>query len=191
MRNFVGGLLAVFIGSVVIVLLLGVSNPVYPEPFNMIWFLLSGSSTFQTALGDPLTPMLLTLFILSWIVIGLVIGPFSKPGWNTIRAAIWVGLILAILALASELLLNPEFWSLEINPDRNLDLISLFASSLILSLLTLPSAIPTAMIVERLGRQAERPIPSVIETICECGAVFKSNPMICSECGKMLNPKSE
>ncbi len=188
MRNFVGSLLAVIVGSAVIVMLLGLTQPTYPEPFNMIWFLLAGSSALQSTLFNPLTPMVAVLYILSWVIIGLVIGPFSKPGWNTIRSALWVGLIHAIFALMSKLFLELGFWG---SANRNLDLLTLFATAIILSLLTLPSAIPAAMVVERLGRQAEPPIPSEIKTVCECGAVFKSNPIICSECGKTLNPESE
>ena len=188
MRNFVGSLLAVIIGSAVTVILLGLAQPTYPEPFNMIWFLLAGSSALQSTLFNPLSPMSLVLYVLSWVIIGLVIGPFSKPGWNTVRSALWVGLIHAIFALISKLFLEPGFWEIV---NRNLDLLTLFMTAIILSILTLPSAIPIAMIVERLGRQAEPPIPSMIETVCECGAVFKSNPMICSECGKTLNPEKE
>ena len=187
MRNFVSGLLAVIIGSTAIVLLLGLAQPAYPEPFSVVWFLLAGSSALQSTLFNPLTPMLVVLYIMSWIIIGLVIGPFSKPGWNTVRSALWVGLIHALLALTSLLLLDSEFWG---SASRNFDLLSQFTISLILSLLTLPSALPTAIIIEKLGRQAEPPIPSKIETICECGAVFKSNPMMCSECGRTLNSSS-
>jgi len=188
MRNFVGGLVAVVIGSGVIVILLGLAQPAYPDPFNMIWFLLAGSSALQSTLFNPLTPMLVVLYIVSWVIIGLVIGPFSKPGWNTVRSALWVGLIHAVLALMSLLFLDSEFWD---SASRNFDLLSQFVMSLILSVLTLPSALPIAMIVDRLGRQAEPLIPSKIETICECGAVFKSNPLICSECGRTLNSSSE
>ena len=188
MRNFVSGLLAVMIGSTVIVILLGLAQPAYPDPFSRIWFLLAGSSALQSTLFNPLTPMLVVLYIVSWVIIGLVIGPFSKPGWNTVRSALWVGLIHAVLALMSLLFLDSEFWG---SASRNFDLLSQFVLSLILSVLTLPSALPTAMIVDRVGRQAEPQIPSKIETICECGAVFKSNPLICSECGRTLNSSSE
>lgn len=191
MRNFVGGLLAVIISSAVIVMLLGLTQPTYPEPYSLIWFILAGSSALQTTLLEPFTLMVFTLYILSWLVIGFIIGLFSKPGWNTVRSALWVGLILAIFALASELLLNPEFWNLEINPNRNIDLIAQFASSLILCLLALPTALPTAYTIMKLGQKAELPIPNKIETVCECGAVFKSNPLICSECGRTLNPELE
>ncbi|MGY5855957.1 MAG: hypothetical protein RTS72_05105 [Candidatus Thorarchaeota archaeon] len=188
MRNFVSGLLAVIIGSTVIVILLGLAQPAYPDPFSLVWFLLAGSSALQSTLFHPLTPMLVILYLISWIIIGLVIGPFSKPGWNTVRSALWVGLIHALLALISLLFLDSEFWG---SASRNFDLLSQFAASLILSLLALPSAFPISMIIDKLGRQAEPPIPSKIETICECGAVFKSNPMICSECGRTLNSSSE
>jgi hypothetical protein len=183
MRNFIGGLLAVIAGSIVIVVLLGLTRPVYPEPFNVIWLLLAGSSALQSTLMGSLTPLVVIFYLLSWIVIGLIIGPFSKPGWNTVRSALWVGLIHALFSLISKLFLTPGFWE---STSRNLDLLSMFTTSLILSTLALPSAIPTAMLIERLGREAELPIPSKIETVCECGAIFKSNPMVCSECGKML-----
>ena len=117
-----------------------------------------------------------------------MIGPLSKPGWNTVRSAIRVGLIHAVLALISLLFLDAEFWG---SASRNFDLLSHFVASMILSLLTLPSALPTAMIIDKLGRQAEPPIPSKIETTCQCGAVFKSNPLICSECGRTLDSGSE
>jgi len=186
MRNFVGGLLAVIIGSTFIVMLLDLAHPAYPDPYNTIWFILTGSSALQSTPLISLT--VLGLYLLSWIVIGLIIGLFSKPGWNTLRSALWVGLIHAVFALISLLFLDPGFWD---SASRNLDLLYQFTTSLLLSLLAIPSAIPIAMMVERLGRQAEPPIPSMIQTVCECGAVFKSNPMICSECGKTLDKSSD
>ncbi len=167
-----------------IVMLYGLAQPTYPEPFNIIWFLLAGSSALQSTLFNPVSSMSIILYIISWIVIGLVIGVFSKPGWNSVRSAIWVGLIHAVFALISLLFLDSEFW---IRASRNFDLLVQFFTSLILSILTLPSALPIAMIVDRINRKAEPPIPTKIETVCECGAIFKSNPMICSECGRTLN----
>ena len=177
-------LLAVIIGSIIIVILLGGIQETYPEPINHIWFLLDGSTALQSALFGPITLTQIILYIASWLIIGVIIGPFSRPGWNTVRSMLWVGLIHAFFALISLLLLNPEFWS---SASRNFDLLSQFTTSLILATLSLPSAIPMAILAERLGRQAEPPIPLKIETICECGAVFKSNPLICSECGRTLN----
>ncbi|MFW9807560.1 MAG: hypothetical protein ACFFFK_12600, partial [Candidatus Thorarchaeota archaeon] len=100
----------------------------------------------------------------------------------------WVGLIHAIIALISLVLLDAGFWE---RASRNFDLLYQFSISLILSMLALPSAIPIASVVEKLGREAEPPIPSIIQTVCECGAVFQSKPMICSECGRTLNPVEE
>lgn len=186
MRNILSGLFAVIVGSYAIVYLLGLAQPLYPEPFSMIWIVLAGSEMLQSTLSFILDSSVALGYVISWIVIGLIIGPFSKAGWNTIRSAMWVGLIQAILALASLLLLQPTFWDLVANPSRNIDLFYLFATSLIVALLTLPSALPTAFIVNRLRQQTEPPIPTMIETRCECGAVFKSKPMICSECGRRL-----
>lgn len=188
MKNFVGGFVAVVIGSLAITILLQLPQPAYPEPFNNVWYILAGSSALQNTLLNPATPLTVLLYVVSWIVIGLIIGLLSKPGWNTVRSAIWVGLILAIFALVSLLLLNPDFWS---SSSRNIGLLYQFSTSLILSMLSLFSGIPTAMIVEKLGIESELPVPSKIETVCECGAVFKSKPMMCSECGRTLNLENE
>lgn len=184
MKNFIGGLSGVVVGSIIIVIGLGLETPLYPEPFNVVWFLLVGNHAIQATLFEPIMPSVLISYILTWVIIGLIIGIFSKPGWNTVRSAIWVGLINAIFALISLLLLEPEFW---ISATRNFDLLFQFVASLVLSILALPSAFPISMVMERLRHQTEPPIPLRIETVCECGATFKSNPLICSECGRMLN----
>jgi hypothetical protein len=188
MKNFVGGFIAVMIGSVTITILLQLPQPAYPEPFNSVWYILAGSSALRNTLLNPTTPLTVLLYVASWIVIGLIVGLFSKPGWNTVRSAIWVGLIQAIFALVSLLLLSPDFW---VSSSRNIGLLYQFSTSLILSMLSLFSGIPTAMIVEKFGIESEQPVPSKIETICECGAVFKSKPMMCSECGRTLNLENE
>jgi len=183
MRNFLGGLIAIVVGSFVVMQLLGLAQPLYPDPYNLIGFLLAGSSALQSTLFGPLTVLLIVQYVVVWCIIGFIIGPFSKAGWNTVRSAIWTGLLLGIFALVSLLLLDSEFWG---SANRNLDLLSQFVTSLVLSVLTLPTALPTAMLFDRIGIQSEPPIPTQIETVCECGAVFKSNPMLCSECGRTL-----
>ncbi|MHA1949640.1 MAG: hypothetical protein ACXAAO_02775 [Candidatus Thorarchaeota archaeon] len=187
MRNVLSGLVAVAVGSTVITLMLGLSQPLYPEPFTIIWYLLLGSSTLQSTLTVLLDSNVVFTYLIAWVVIGLIIGPFSKAGWNTVRSVVWVGLIHAILALASLLLLNPLFWDVAINPVRNIDLFYQFATSFIVALFALPTALPTAMIINRLKKQIDPPIPTKIETVCECGAVFKSKPILCSECGTRLS----
>lgn len=188
MKNFLGGFIAVIIGSLAITIFLQLPPPSYPEPFNDIWYILAGSSALQTTLLSPATTPTTLAYFVSWVIIGLIIGLFSKPGWNTVRSAIWVGLICAIFALISLLLLQPGFWT---SPSRNIDLLLQFSTSLILSVLSLFSGLPTAMIIEKLGIESEPPIPSKIETVCECGAVFKSKPLMCSECGRPLNLENE
>ena len=175
--------MAVVVGSIVIALLLNLAQPLYPEPFSMIWILLIGSSTLQNTFSFILDTSVVSMYLVSWFVIGLIIGPFSKFGWNTIRSVMWVGLIHAIIALASLLLLDPAFWGLS---SRNFDLLYQFATSMIVAILALPSALPTALLIRRIRKQSDPPIPTKIETKCECGAVYKSKPILCAECGRRL-----
>jgi len=183
MRNLLGGIIGILIGSLLLTILVGLSDPIYSWPYSMIWFLLSGSDALRLSSDGLFNPTSSLRYILTWILIGVIIGLFSKKGWNTIRSMLWAGLILGILSLASVLLLNPGYW---IAPTRNLDLMYHFIGTMLISLFAIPSAIPITIIIEKVRRQSEEPIPEKIETTCECGAVFKSNPLICSECGKQL-----
>jgi hypothetical protein len=64
-------------------------------------------------------------------------------------------------------------------------LVSLFVTDLITAPLSLVSCIPIGMFAAWLSSSEAKP-PEKIETVCECGAVFKSRPMFCSECGRQL-----
>ncbi len=183
MKNLLGGLIGVLIGTFVLVSLAGITSPAYYWPYSTIWIILSGSSGLISTINGISDPSLLLGYILTWIIIGVVISPFSKKGWNTVRSAVWVGIILGILSLVSVLLLDADYWT---SPTRNIDLVYHFVTSLSVSLCAIPSALPTTLVIDRIKKQAEMPIPEKIETSCECGAVFKSNPLICSECGKQL-----
>ncbi|TFH07684.1 MAG: hypothetical protein E4H14_07920 [Candidatus Thorarchaeota archaeon] len=183
MRNLLGGIIGILIGSMVLVTLVGLSNPIYSWPYNMIWFLLSGSDALRLFIDGFFNPILSLGYILTWVLIGVIIGLFSKKGWNTLRSALWAGLILGILSLASILLQDAGYWTA---PTRNLNLLYHFIGSILVSLSLIPSAIPVTIVIERVRKQAEAPIPDKIESICDCGAVFKSNPLICSECGNQL-----
>jgi len=185
MRNVLSAIVAAVVGSFLLAILLGIPEPIYPEPFNIAWMLLAGSEALAATASLGLTSVIIP-YLITWLVVGFLIGPFSRVGWNTLRSTLWVGFVLAIFALASELLLNPGFWILEVNPDRNYDLLILFISSLIIALLSLPTALASSYLTNRLGQQAEPEVPIKIETICECGAVFKSKPMLCAECGRSL-----
>lgn len=183
MRNLLGGLVGILIGSVTIVALLGLPDPAYSWPYSSIWFILSGSNALKITIDGILNQSSILEYILTWVIVGLVIAPFSKKGWNTLRTILWAGIVLGILSIISVILSNAEFWT---SPTRNIDLVYHFVISVSVTLCTLPSAIPLTMIIERVKRQSELPIPEKIETVCECGAIFKSNPLICSECGKQL-----
>ncbi|MHA1615117.1 MAG: hypothetical protein ACTSYJ_09750 [Candidatus Thorarchaeota archaeon] len=183
MKNLLGSLIGVIIGSIVLVLLVGLTSPAYHWPYSTIWIVLSGSNALKSTIIGISNPNTLVGYILSWIIMGVVISPFSKKGWNTVRSAVWVGIILGILSLVSILLLDADYWT---SPTRNIDLVYHFVTALSVSLCVIPSAVPSTLVIDRIKKQAEMPIPEKIETSCECGAVFKSNPLICSECGKQL-----
>ncbi|MFX1262052.1 MAG: hypothetical protein ACFFAZ_08200 [Promethearchaeota archaeon] len=186
MRNMLGGLLAAFIGSWLLVFTLNLSQPAYPQGLIFLWGFLTGSqylSHTYTVLSDPFT---LVSYLLVWLIMGLIVAPFSKSGWNSVRTAIWAGVWISIWAVTSILLLNPDFWS---DPNRNWSLLILFTSTIMTASITLLSAYPVTRIIRLAFRERESPIPERIEARCQCGAVFKSKPMVCSECGRTLSYK--
>jgi hypothetical protein len=186
MRNSLGGFIGVLVGSVTIVMLLSIPNPEYSWPYSSLWYILSGSSALYSSFEGFLNPSTVMGYLLTWIIVGLAISPFSNKGWNTLRTALWGGLFLGILSLSSMMLLDANFWT---SPSRNIELLYYFVISIFVSLCSLPSAVPTTFVIERIRKQSEEPIPEKIETICDCGAIFKSNPLICSECGKQLRER--
>ncbi|TFG34697.1 hypothetical protein EU527_01870 [Candidatus Thorarchaeota archaeon] len=183
MRNLLAGVLGSIIGAITIVVLLGLSEVEYPAPYDIVWFILEGNNALQSTFQGLLTTSYIPAYIITWVIVGIIITPFSKRGWNTVRSALWVGIIQGIFTLLSIVLVSPEFWD---SPTRNISLIYKFALSVIVSLSSLISAYPLSILIERVRRQKEPPIPNKIETRCICGAVFKSNPLICSECGTIL-----
>ncbi|TFG99147.1 hypothetical protein E4H12_03765 [Candidatus Thorarchaeota archaeon] len=186
MRNSLGGLIGVLVGTATIVVLLGIPDPVYSWPYSSMWLILGGSSALKTSFDGFLNQSTVLGYILTWVIVGLVISPFSKKGWNTLRTSLWAGIILGILSLASLILQDANFWT---SPTRNIELFYHFVISISVSLCAIPSAIPTTMVIAQLKKQSELPIPDKIETSCECGAIFKSNPLICSECGTQLRER--
>ncbi len=183
MRNLLAGLSGAIIGAIMITSLLGLAQPNYSPPYDMVWFIFIGSSALHSTLSGLLDITSTAAYLITWLVLGIIIAPFSKRGWNIVRSALWIGIILGILKLGSVLLVNPEFWTAA---TRNLNLVYIFSTALLISLLSLMSAAPLSIILDRYKKQSEPPIPDKIETRCQCGAVFKSNPLICSECGAVL-----
>ena len=193
MRNLAGGLLGIVVGSCSFVGLAGLlpPEPAYPEPFNTVWFILDGSWALQSTTQGLFNFPTAAAYLMSWVIIGIIIAPFSRKGWNTLRSALWLGVFLAIFALISQLLRDPSFWDVALNPMRNYAIVYQSAMSMVASLFAMISALPITVTIERVRRTAEPAIPEKIETVCQCGAVFKSNPLICSECGAILRKSDD
>ena len=82
-------------------------------------------------------------------------------------------------------ILDPTLWTAD-QLQRNWGIILHFIAGLCVIPLTMPTAIPVYMIINKIQAEAEQPQPEKIETRCICGAVFRSNPLICSDCGRIL-----
>ncbi|MGY5874487.1 MAG: hypothetical protein RTU30_01965 [Candidatus Thorarchaeota archaeon] len=183
MKNMVGGFIASVIGSIMIVSLAGMTQ-IYPAPFDVMWIFLTGATGLH-----PITLIvnsgLMLPYITTWIVMGCVEGLFSDSKWNAVRTAMWVAIIITLLSLVSALIIDPALWNIE-QTQRNWSLVLHLVGSLLISMTSLVGAIPVVSILGYFRREREIPPPERIETICDCGAVFKSNPMLCSECGSSL-----
>ena len=190
MRNIIGGLVGALLGSSVIVILLALPPTEHPSPFNLFWIVFSGSDSLLASATGLLSSTTWILYVMVWIAIGLVTAPFAKSEWNAVRTALWVGVFISIFAVSSALLLDPSLWTLD-RDARNVYLALQFASGIGYSLLSLVSAIPLAILLQKARRKADVPPPIKIETICECGAIFKSAPLMCAECGRVLRNTSE
>lgn len=188
MKNLIGSLIGVLIGSFILVNIIPLSQPPYPSPYDFLWVLLTGSQALQMTIQQLLSFQNVFWYLLTWILIGIVTSPFSDSRWNAVRTSIWVGVFIMIFSLASLLLLDPAFW---VSETRNWELIIQLITSILTSSISLLSSLPLVVLISKVKEKSETPLPEKIETICECGAVFKSRPMICSECGKTLHVQEE
>ncbi|MFW9846486.1 MAG: hypothetical protein ACFFD6_07050 [Candidatus Thorarchaeota archaeon] len=184
MRNLIGGLIGAVLGSWLLIIMMSAIQPAYPPEAAAIWPILAGSHLLSQSLAQLLVPTTVLYYILIWLIIGVIISPFSRSLWNAVRTSIWTGVWTSIFAVISILLLEPDFWN---GATRNWDLVILFASTTIIALLALLSATPIVRLLEEIRKETAQPLPEKIETICECGAVFKSKPLLCSECGRKLS----
>ena len=190
LRNILGGLVGALVGSSMIVILLALPPTEYPSPFDLFWMIFSGSDSLLASATGLLSSTTWILYVITWIAIGLVTAPFAKSEWNAVRTALWVGVVLSVFAVSSTLLLDPSLWTID-RDARNIYLVLQFASGIAYSLLSLVSSIPLAMLLQKARRESEAPLPIKIETVCQCGAVFKSAPLMCAECGRTLRNESE
>jgi hypothetical protein len=183
-KNFVGALIGVIVGSFSIVYLIPIAQPTYPSPYDWLWVLLAGCNALQLTGQQLLALNNIHWYFISWIAIGIVASLFSDSKWNTVRTAFWVGVLITIFSLTSLLLLNPTFWTSE---TRNWELLIQFITSILTSFISLTSSIPLVIVILKIREQSDAPVPEKIESVCDCGAIFKSKPMICSECGRILH----
>ncbi len=183
MRNSVGGVVSAILGTICIVLLLSIPSTTYPDPFGALWFLFEGSVSLQSTLQNFISAYDVIAYIITWISIGFVASFFSRSEWNAVRTVIWAGVSIAVLSVTSRLLTDPLFWN---STDRNIVLVVMFMSAILASLIALVSSIPAVRIISNFRKESDLPPPDRIETVCQCGAVYKSHPILCAECGRLL-----
>ena len=171
------------VGAFLAVLLSPITVPDYPVEFSTLWPLLVGGDILHSGTILLANPVVL---ISIWLTVGVVISPFSTTRWNTIRTTIWLGVFVASTTLSSSLLQDASLWTGD-RDARNLFLVMEFIVSLIVVQISLVTAVPLSEIIVRRRRGADPPIPEEIKTVCECGAVFSSKPILCAVCGRELN----
>ncbi|TFH09237.1 MAG: hypothetical protein E4H14_04860, partial [Candidatus Thorarchaeota archaeon] len=71
MRNLLGGIIGILVGSMVLVILVSLSDPIYSWPYKMIWFLLIGSDALRVSIDGLFNPIVSLGYILTWILIGV------------------------------------------------------------------------------------------------------------------------
>ncbi len=191
MRNLLGAIASVLLGSYLAFMLIEMNVLPYPSPSDALWFLIAGGTILNSAVTCIFQPNFIIPYIGIWLIMGLIAGIFSISKSNTVRTALWIAVIIAILSILSAFLQNPSIWFGDML-ERNSFLLAQFVQAIPTSLLSLPSAIPTVYVKRMLFSEAEPKPPNEIRTRCECGAVYKSKPMLCAECGRELHdPGSE
>jgi len=182
MRNILGGITGAIVGSLLASMFM-LPIPHFPEPFNYIGFLFYGSEILSQTAEGIASLSYVNEFLIVWLAIGIINSFFSENELNSIRTALWLGVVIASLSVAAILLADPSFWS---SPERNGILLVRYLQMIVFALLSLISAVPMVIIRKKVTKKQVAVAPAKIETTCECGAVFKSKPMICAECGRTL-----
>jgi hypothetical protein len=187
MRNILGGLFGFLSGTFLSIWLVTSTTPDYPAEIAILWPILVGGDLLHSLALLQANPIIM---ISIWVVVGVIISPFSTSRWNTIRTSMWMGVIVALTTISSSLLQDPSIWMGDMDA-RNVFLVSEFAVSLLLAQLSLFSAVPLSEVITNRRKEQDPPIPEEIRTVCECGAVFKSKPVLCAYCGRELNYGNE
>ncbi|MHA1960177.1 MAG: hypothetical protein ACW99U_08105 [Candidatus Thorarchaeota archaeon] len=189
MRNFLGALISVFVGASLTVNIQGLVSPSYPAPLDIGWFILAGSESLVSSVLDAMNPTDALVSIAVWIIMGMIAGLAANSRWNTVRSVLWMGALVAILGLVSVFALTPGLWFQE-QAARNAMILIRLLTALTISTVSMIGALPTTVLIQAARKKTFAVPPERIVTRCECGAVFKSKPLICSECGRVLDDTS-
>jgi hypothetical protein len=186
MKNLVGGIVCAIVGSGAIALLVSSQQYSWPGLIPQMAAILKGA--FLLAVYGNLGIELYAIqFIVAWCIVGALAAGFSDSKANSVRTLMWTGVVISILVIAGVMIQNPGFWQ---SSDRNIVLLLIFIRCIAISMFALVTAVPISHALEISRRVGEAEPPEKIETVCECGAVYKSNPMICAECGRTLRQAS-
>jgi hypothetical protein len=183
MKNFLGGLASFIVGCFLSISLIHSQIPEFPPLVEFLSPIFLGSELLHPNYITTLE--LIGPFILLWLPIGLISGVSASSYWNSIRTVFWCIIFVVLFSLLSIFIQNPLLWT-EDQALRNWSIILHFVGALVVIPITLPFAIPVVYVIRKIQAEVEQPKPEKIETICTCGAIFKSNPLICSECGSRL-----
>ena len=159
--------------------------PDYPIDMGLAWYVLAGTEYLHPVRMVAYNMTGWAWFVVLWGIMGVVTAPIATSRGNCIRTALWMGALVLLLSLTSILLQDPTLWTGD-RDVRNWALFLHFIGAVIGSTLSIPSGMAAMAILEYLHRERRVAPPAKIETICTCGAVFKSNPLICAYCGRTL-----
>ncbi|NWF96151.1 MAG: hypothetical protein HXY34_08405 [Candidatus Thorarchaeota archaeon] len=187
MRNSAGGFLSTIAGAVLLSRTVS-SGHYYQPPYDLLSPLLQGCELLGRTPQGLLNSTTTFAYLVVWAVTGALMGLFSRPGWNTCRTTLWMGFFAALFATVSRLLVDPAFWT---SSGRNLELLLTFVTFSMITQIGLIGALPVSTLLSRLMLGHDAPLPTKIETVCTCGAVFRSIPILCSECGRTLRTGHE
>ena len=182
MRNLFGGIIGCILGINYFILVTQSLQMTWPNFIGPVYFLLEGAF-YLNLYVIPSTIEDFFQWFLAWVIVGIVIAIFSKSISNSIRTVLWSAVSLFLLLIAGVFIQNSSFWQ---SADRNFFLLLWFVRSVLTSMIALCSSSPLLFVKGKVSKGKEIPPPAKIETICSCGAVYKSKPLICAECGRTL-----
>jgi len=186
MKNLIGGIVCAILGTEIVALLVNSQQYSWPGITPQLATILEGA--FLLAIYGKLgLEFYAVQFIIAWCIIGAIAAGFSDSKANSIRTLMWNGVAISLLVISGVMIQDPAFWQ---STARNLTILLDFVRCVTVSLFALVTAVPISHALEIRRRVGEAEAPEKIETVCVCGAVYKSNPMICAECGRKLRQLS-